>query len=146
MPSKFRLSELFSRKRSGNIAAPSEVSTPPQISAPRTQSSTTTSTVPYGLEIVSEGDHPAVDIVAVHGLNGHREQTWVASNNTHWLRDLLPADIPNARIMSWGYDANTHSSSGISCQYLYDHARSLVSDLCRKRQLTDVSQRDSILY
>ncbi|KAK8073318.1 hypothetical protein PG994_004217 [Apiospora phragmitis] len=74
---------------------------------------------------------------ALHGLNGHREQTWVASNNTHWLRDLLPADIPNARIMSWGYDANTHSSSGISCQYLYDHARSLVSDLCRKRQLTD---------
>ena len=76
-------------------------------------------------------------IVAVHGLNGHREETWTV-NHVNWLRDFLPSDIPNARILSWGYDANTHSTSTISAQYLYDHAKTLVSDLCLKRRLTKV--------
>ncbi|CAN9179325.1 unnamed protein product [Alternaria alternata] len=46
-------------------------------------------------------------IVAVHGLNGHREKTWTTSGGVNWLRELLPHDLPNARILSWGYDANT---------------------------------------
>ena len=53
--------------------------------------------------------------MAVHGLNGHREKTWTV-NNVNWLCDLLPSEVPNARIMSWGYDANTHSTSQISAQ------------------------------
>jgi hypothetical protein len=71
------------------------------------------------------------------GLNGHREKTWTAATGAHWPRDFLPKDIPNARIFCWGYDANTHGDR-ISCQYLYDHAKSLVSDLCLKRRLTNV--------
>jgi hypothetical protein len=74
----------------------------------------------------------------VHGLNGHCEKTWTASNGVNWLRDLLPHDLPNARILSWGYDANTHSSSRVSTQYLYDHSRGLVSDLCLERVVTQV--------
>jgi hypothetical protein len=77
----------------------------------------------------------------VHGLNGHCEETWTTSSGVNWLRDLLPHDLPNARILSWGYDANTHSSSGVSCQYLFDHARTLVSDLCLERQITEVRSR-----
>jgi hypothetical protein len=76
-------------------------------------------------------------IVAVHGLNGHREKTWTAGGK-NWLREFLPFDIPNARILSWGYDANTHSTSPISTQSLYDHAKTLISDLCLKRRLTEV--------
>ena len=76
-------------------------------------------------------------IVAVHGLNGHPDKTWTAANGKHWLRDFLPIDIPNARIFCWGYDANTHGDR-ISCQYLYDHANSLVSDLSLRRRLTNV--------
>ncbi len=68
----------------------------------------------------------AVSIVAVHGLNGHREKTWTASNGLLWLRDLLPTKIPNARIMTWGYDANTHSTFPTSVQYINDHATTLV--------------------
>lgn len=75
--------------------------------------------------------------MAVHGLGGHREKTWTV-DSINWLRDLLPSDIPNARILSWGYDANTHSTSPISAQYLYDHATTLVSDLCLERRLTKV--------
>lgn len=78
-------------------------------------------------------------IVAVHGLNGHREKTWTA-NNVNWLHDFLPSDIPNARILTWGYDANTHSTSQINTQYLYDHAQGLVSDLCLDRKLAKVQK------
>ncbi len=76
-------------------------------------------------------------IVAIHGLNGHREDTWTV-NGVNWLRDLLPSNIPNARIYSWGYDANTHSTSQISSEYLYDHAKTLISDLCLERRMTIV--------
>lgn len=75
--------------------------------------------------------------MAVHGLDGHREKTWTA-NGVNWLSDFLPSDIPNARILTWGYDGDTHSTSPMSAQYLYDHAISLVSDLCLKRSLTKV--------
>jgi hypothetical protein len=76
-------------------------------------------------------------VVVVHGLNGHRDKTWTAAKGVHWLRDLLPSEIPNARIFCWGYDANTYGNR-VSCQYLYDHAKSLVSDLCLKRKLTNL--------
>ena len=52
-----------------------------------------------------------VDIVAIHGLNGHREKTWThAESGTFWLRDLLPTALPGARIYSYGYDANVFCS------------------------------------
>jgi hypothetical protein len=77
-------------------------------------------------------------IVGVHGLNGHREKTWTSKDDVNWLKDLLPKTIPNARIFSWGYDANTHSKSHVTVQYLYDHATTLVSDLSLERRLTEV--------
>ncbi|KAF5709861.1 tetratricopeptide-like helical domain-containing protein [Fusarium globosum] len=99
---------------------------------------------PQGLAVLSEGTNPIVDIVAVHGLNGHREKTWTAENGINWLRHLLPDDVPRARVLSWGYDANTHAASGTSSLLLYDHARTLVSDLTRERTLTKCSQRPII--
>jgi hypothetical protein len=51
---------------------------------------------------------------------------------------MLPAVIPNARIMSWGYDANTHSTTQLSAMYLYDHAQKLVSDLSLYRRMDKV--------
>jgi hypothetical protein len=59
-------------------------------------------------------------------------------NNTNWLRDFLPTDIPHARIMSWGYDARTHGLSNIGGKYIHDHGRTLVSDLCLTRAMTKV--------
>jgi hypothetical protein len=83
---------------------------------------------------------PGSSIVAIHGLNGHREETWTAKNNVNWLRhpNMLPEYIPNARIMSWGYDANTHSTKELSAMYLYDHAQKLVADLSLHRRLDKV--------
>ncbi|KAH0541264.1 hypothetical protein FGG08_004269 [Glutinoglossum americanum] len=100
---------------------------------------------PLGLLELAKGIDPAVDIVAVHGLNGHREKSWTAKNNVNWLRDLLPEVIPKARIFSWGYGANTHSRSPVSVQYLYDHSTALVSDLGLERQLTGSTAKLCVL-
>ncbi|KAI2623161.1 hypothetical protein GGR54DRAFT_629751 [Hypoxylon sp. NC1633] len=97
-----------------------------------------------GLEVVYDSPEASLDIVAIHGLNGHPDKTWTAGNGVHWLRDLLPKDLPNVRILTWGYDANTHSSDRVSCQYLYDHALELVADLTRKRTLTNSTERPII--
>ncbi|KAI9855038.1 MAG: hypothetical protein M1813_000582 [Trichoglossum hirsutum] len=99
-----------------------------------------------GLKVLVEGENPIVDIVAVHGLNGHREATWTAQNGINWLqhKGMLPARIPNARIFSWGYDANTHSTSQLTAMYLYDHAQNLVSELSLERRLTKTQRRPII--
>ena len=86
----------------------------------------------------------AISIVATHGLNGHRKKTWTAANGVFWLQDLLPRKIPNARIMSWGHDANTHSTSPLSVQYIHDHATTLVSDLVLERRMSQTERRPII--
>jgi len=57
---------------------------------------------------------------------------------------MLPAVIPNARIMSWGYDANTHSTKQLSAMYLYDQAQKLVSDLSLHRRMDKTDTRPII--
>ena len=45
-------------------------------------------------------------IVAVHGLCGDPFDTWTEeTSNKLWLRDFLPSQVPNTRIMSFGYDS-----------------------------------------
>ena len=79
-----------------------------------------------------------ISIVAVHGLNGHREETWTTEGGVNWLKDLLPNDMPEARIMTWGYDARTHSNTNISLQNMFSHANTLVGDLVSKKKKTQV--------
>ncbi|KAL6240249.1 hypothetical protein RBB50_012854 [Rhinocladiella similis] len=50
---------------------------------------------------------PALDIVAVHGLGGDAINTWTQpKSKKFWLRDFLPQQIPGARIMTFGYNAD----------------------------------------
>jgi hypothetical protein len=48
-------------------------------------------------------------IIAVQGLASTYEWTWTKElgdgSAVMWLRDLLPADLPDARIMSFEYDS-----------------------------------------
>ncbi|KAF8253065.1 hypothetical protein K440DRAFT_627253 [Wilcoxina mikolae CBS 423.85] len=50
-----------------------------------------------------------VDIIAVQGLASSYEWTWNAvledGRNVMWLRDLLPSDLPEARILTFEYDS-----------------------------------------
>ncbi|KAI0468421.1 hypothetical protein F4859DRAFT_516971 [Xylaria cf. heliscus] len=53
-----------------------------------------------------------VDIIFVHGLNGSKITTWTSDPNDEnptavfWPKDLLPSRCPNARILSFGYNAS----------------------------------------
>lgn len=78
-------------------------------------------------------------IVAVHGLNGHSLQTWTTKDNICWLSDnkLLPKYIKQARVLVWGYNANTHSTSKstASSNHILDHAQTLVAQLQADREV-----------
>ncbi|KAG8846226.1 hypothetical protein FRB91_001059, partial [Serendipita sp. 411] len=91
----------------------------------------------HGFIELSPGQDPIVDIISIHGLDGHREQSWTADDGTMWLRDLLPEDIPNARILSYGYDADTRSFSRTSTQNIFRHAEAFAEDLSRLRRTAD---------
>ncbi|KAF2820887.1 hypothetical protein CC86DRAFT_411722 [Ophiobolus disseminans] len=51
-------------------------------------------TAAQGLQVVCEDTNPVIDIIAVHGLNGHCEKTWTADNGVNWLCNLLPLTCP----------------------------------------------------
>ncbi|MCJ1394890.1 hypothetical protein MMC18_007770 [Xylographa bjoerkii] len=90
------------------------------------------STETYEAPDPSTGD----SIVAVHGLDGHRELTWTAENGVLWLKTLLGSDLPQARVWSYGYDSSTHSRSHISRDTFYGHAQTLLGELTLERRYT----------
>jgi hypothetical protein len=77
-----------------------------------------------------------VDVIAIHGLNGDREQSWTHKpSGTLWLRDLLPHDLPGARIYSYGYDARFFTNNFMT---INDFARDLLSVVSRERDSEEV--------
>ncbi|KAG8796680.1 hypothetical protein FRC16_009533, partial [Serendipita sp. 398] len=91
----------------------------------------------HGFIELSPGQDPIVDIVAIHGPEGHREQSWTAEDGTMRSKDLLPVDIPNLRILSYDYDADTRSFSRKPTQSISRHAEALVEDLSWSRRAAD---------
>lgn len=56
-----------------------------------------------------------------------------------WLSDFLPLDIPDARILTWGYPAKTHSLKGaLAIQSVNELGKCLVSGLCEQRASEEV--------
>ncbi|KAF5688788.1 ankyrin protein 3 [Fusarium circinatum] len=69
-----------------------------------------------------------IDLVAVCGLGGHALGSFKEKNGRFvWLRDALPSDIPNARILTYGYDTKLSKSEAF--QNLTDLGRALQIDL-----------------
>ena len=82
-----------------------------------------------------EPENPVVDIVFIHGLTGNSYKTWMDPEKVvYWPVDLLKFDIPNARIMMFGYDADvTNFIRPVGQCTLRDHATTLVNDLAGMR-------------
>ncbi|KAL7619842.1 hypothetical protein AAE478_010387 [Parahypoxylon ruwenzoriense] len=88
------------------------------------------------VEALVEPSEPNVDIVAVHGLDplnrhSHAKATWTADGKL-WLRDFLPKQVPQARILLFGYNANVafrSASAGVR-----EQAENLLNQLERTRR------------
>ncbi|KLU88157.1 hypothetical protein MAPG_07144 [Magnaporthiopsis poae ATCC 64411] len=52
-----------------------------------------------------------VDVIAVPGLGSHALGSWKSPKNDDvWLRDFLPRDVPNIRVLLYGYDTTLADS------------------------------------
>jgi hypothetical protein len=73
--------------------------------------------------------------VFVHGITGHRDYTWsTAKGEKPWPETLLPRTLPEARLLSFGYDATVVGlGSNISSNRLGDHAKNLLAALATRR-------------
>jgi hypothetical protein len=81
-------------------------------------------------------------IVFVHGLNplntqDFAEKTWTHANGTLWPRDILPSNVPECRILLFGYNSNV--AFDVSNQGIKDHANTLLDRLGRNRKVTEVN-------
>ncbi|KAI9790079.1 MAG: hypothetical protein M1816_005549 [Peltula sp. TS41687] len=86
---------------------------------------------------------PTIDIVAVHGLGGDAIHTWThPKSKAFWLKEFLPQQIPDARIMTFGY--NAAAAFGQSTAGVIDHAKSLLNSLVDKREESEEIQRPLI--
>ena len=116
----------------------------------------------------SDGTFSA-DIVLVHGLSGHPQDTWTstAPYNTNvngvgedasnrptkkrrigfpnlfsksqakvfWPKDLLPNELPEARVISWGYDVQIDKLfAPVSKSSISHHAETLLHDIANIRR------------
>lgn len=89
------------------------------------------------------GDEDAIDIVALHGLNGHWERMWQSTaNQAIWLRDFLPQQIPHARIISFGYDSILQFSKSVAD--IGTFAEQLLEDLRSRR--SGASSRRPVVF
>lgn len=98
----------------------------------------------YGVKVLYDGGTEAgVDIVFVHGLTGNAYSTWLhKGTNVHWPSHLLPQDLPDIRVLSFGYDADIVNLWGpASMSRLSNHAENMVGDLVRTREDTNTETR-----
>jgi hypothetical protein len=76
-------------------------------------------------------------LVAVHGIKGHPYKTWTHPNGEKWLEDYLPKDMPNTRIMTFGYNSRVFTSSK---GYVTDYAEQLLQHLISVRRSIESGQ------
>ncbi|KAI1409865.1 hypothetical protein F5Y13DRAFT_169107 [Hypoxylon sp. FL1857] len=92
----------------------------------------------YNLIEVHVPDNAIVDIVFLHGLTGCADTTFLhKETGTFWPVDLLPNEIDNARVLTFGYDVDVAKLfQPVGQNNLQSHAKNLMNDLARKRENT----------
>jgi hypothetical protein len=78
-------------------------------------------------------------VIAVTGLAGHAYGSWAHADEHMWLRDYLPKDAPNARILTYGYPSMLQEGSSFSI--LQDHTSTFLHRLIDMRETAQVSYR-----
>ncbi|KAI9697680.1 MAG: hypothetical protein M1836_004630 [Candelina mexicana] len=87
-----------------------------------------------------------VSVVFIHGLTGNRETTWTdPKTGTCWPQAQLPADLPQARIFTYGYDADVvRIFQTASSNTVRDHGKGLANELSLRRLRTRSNDRPLI--
>ena len=100
-----------------------------------------------GLLVLHCPDEVLVDICFIQGVRGGNVSTWTWEKMC-WPRDLLPIDIPNARIISYGYDADIIDFwAPVSENSVEKHAGNLVAALVGDRfKQTGVLPSNAMVY
>jgi len=106
----------------------------------------------YGLtEINGSCIGANVDIVFVHGLNGHPEYTWTSGGDmgsgifSHLSFCPPFFEEEKARILVYGYHAHPISfMDGVSGNRIHNHAEHLIAELCANRRTRKATERPII--
>lgn len=85
-------------------------------------------------------------IVAIHGLDENGTTAWThPKTQCFWLRDLLSPDIPDARILTFDYKADSTSFFGsTSGDTILHNAQTLLVELDTDREQEDRTERPII--
>ncbi|KAL5592378.1 hypothetical protein FOBRF1_013404 [Fusarium oxysporum] len=84
-----------------------------------------------------------VDIIAVPGHGSHALGSWKSPNSDEvWLRDFLPKDVPNIRVLLYGYDTTLPGS--LSKQSIEDLGGALLEQIIAYRAGDGTSHRPII--
>lgn len=79
-------------------------------------------------------------IIAVPGLGSHALGSWKSTNSDEvWLRDFLPRDLTNIRVLLYGYD--TILPGSLSKQSIEDLGSALLEQVNAFREHNGVSGR-----
>jgi hypothetical protein len=88
----------------------------------------------------------AHSVVAIHGLNGDPFRTWATEGSEKmWLKDpsLLPSNLKNSRILTYGYNAMVTAVLGkTSSDRILQHAHTLVAQLVADREVSLVGRME----
>ena len=96
-----------------------------------------------GITPLYNGDNASVDVIAVPGLGSHALGSFKSSGSFEvWLRDFLPKDIPNIRVLLYGYDTTLAGSNSRSS--IRDLSKSLLDSIRAFRSGTDTGSRPII--
>ncbi|KAI4087437.1 MAG: hypothetical protein LQ344_006773 [Seirophora lacunosa] len=91
----------------------------------------------YGIKTLADPRDAKIDIIFIHGLTGNRDSTWQdKKSGTIWPQDLLPGDMPKARVVTFGYDADVVGLIDVaSSNTIRDHGKALATQVAQKRLL-----------
>ncbi|KAF3353859.1 Bile pigment transporter 1 [Verticillium dahliae VDG1] len=104
------------------------------------------SSTDYGLHTLVAKDSKSpelIDVVAIHGLNGHFLKTWTDPiTGVNWLKDLVPKFLPSARVMSVWYNSQVQFSK--STADIHAFSQQLLESLMAERESIEEQDRPLI--
>ncbi|KAL4783349.1 hypothetical protein BJX76DRAFT_330123 [Aspergillus varians] len=100
-----------------------------------------------GLRLLYTHPTASVDFILVHGLTGRPFESWADEKaGVYWPVHLLPKDFPEARVLSFGYDADVaRFLAPVGQCNLREHATSLLNDIAAFRH-NDGNVRRKIIF